>query len=382
VNGPPVLKDLEELTPEWLTAALRSGGGAAAPTVTSVRCERIGVGEGFAASLARVFPTYQDRETDAPHTFIAKFAATAGNTRALLNEFDSYGREVLFYTEIGERAGVPIPRCYYGARDATSGDFVLLLEDLAPAESGDQILGATREQTATVVRHMAKLHARFRDSQGLRQTKWLWVAAESARVVELYREGLALFRERVRDRHPLLVEMAEQIDVILPYLPVELTPSTTGITLVHGDLRLGNTLYPGPAGGRFALVDWQGVSAGRGAQDIANWLAQSLDINERRACEQEMLRLYHRTLTQNGVRRYFFWQLRFEYRLALLGVLGGLASVGDHLEELTLRGEELLAVLHDRIEAALRDWKLPRFLKICAFWFRLRAFWDRVRRKS
>jgi len=379
VTDLPILKGPEELTPEWLSAALRSGGGAAAPTVTSVRCERIGVGESFTASLARVFPTYRDPETDAPHTLVAKFAATAGKTRALLNEFDSYEREVLFYTEIGERAGVPIPRCYYGACEPTSGDFVLLLEDLAPAEPGDQIRGATREQTATVIHHMAKLHARYRDSQELRQTQWLWVAAESARLAELYREGLALFRERVRDRHPLLVEMAEQIGLILPYLPMELTPSTTGTTLIHGDLRLGNTLYPGPAGGRFGLIDWQGVRVGHGAQDIANWLAQSVDIDERRACEQEMLRLYHRTLKQNGVRRYPFGRLKFEYRLALLGVLVGLASVGDHLEELTLRGDELLAVLHDRIEAALRDWKLPRLLKIWAIWFRLRALWDRVR---
>jgi thiamine kinase-like enzyme len=379
VHDPPVLKGPEELTSEWLTAALRSGGGAAAPAVTSVRCERIGVGESFAASLVRVFPTYRDPEAGAPRTFVAKFAATAGNTRALLTEFDSYGREVLFYTEIGERAGVPIPRCYYGACDATSGDFVLLLEDLAPAEPGNQIRGATREQTATVVRHMAELHARFRDSQELRQTQWLWVTAESGRLAELYRDGLALFRERVRDRHPLLVEMAEQIDLMLPYLSLEQTPSTTGTTLIHGDLRLGNALYPGPAGGRFALIDWQGVRAGHGAQDVANWLAQSLDIDERRACEREMLHLYHRTLKQNGVRRYPFWQLKLEYRLALLGVLAGLASVGDHLEELTLRGDELLAALHDRIEAALRDWKLPRSLKIWTLWFRLRALLDRVR---
>jgi thiamine kinase-like enzyme len=379
VNDLPVPKGLDDLTAEWMTAALRSGNGAACPTVISARCEPIGVGAGFAAALARVFLTYEGEDPSAPSTLIAKFASAAANTRAFLNEFDAYGHEVMFYTEIGERAGIPIPRCFYAARDATSGDFVLLLEDLAPADPGDQIRGATREQTEVVVRRIAEFHARFWDSQELRQTQWFWADIDRARVREIYREGLTLFRKEARDRHPLLVEMAENIGLMLPYLSLEIAPSTRGITLIHGDLRLGNVLYPAPAGGRFALLDWQGVKAGRGSQDIANWLALSVDADERRACEMEMLRLYHRTLRECGVKRYPFWQLKLEYRLTLAGVLGGLAGVGDLLEELTQRGEELSVVMRERVEAALLDWKLPRLFKIWMPWYRLRARLDRMR---
>jgi thiamine kinase-like enzyme len=379
MNDIPVPRSTDELTLEWMTAALGSGMGAAASTLRSVHTEPLGVGQGFAAELARVFLGYAGEAPGAPRTLVAKLASKAAGTRALLNEFDGYGREVRFYAEVAECAGVSVPRCYYGARDASSGDFVLLLEDLAPAESGDQVRGATREQAAAVVRSIAELHARFWDSEELRKTAWCWVENDAARVMELWGEGLPLFRESARDRHPLLVEMAEQIYAMLPYLSLEVTPSMRRLTLIHGDLRFGNVFFPNPAGGRFALIDWQSAAAGRGSQDIAYWLSLSLDVEERRACERDLLRLYHSTLKEKGVKRYPFWRLKLEYRLTLLGVLGGLAGVSEHLEVLVEHGQELSEVMRDRIEAALIDWKLPRLLRSWMPWYRLRAVLDRMR---
>ena len=71
----------------------------------------------------------------------------------------NYEREVRFYKEIAPTVGIRTPRCYHADWDRDSGLFVLLLEDLAPAQQGDQIDGCTLEQAALALDELAKLHA-------------------------------------------------------------------------------------------------------------------------------------------------------------------------------------------------------------------------------
>src|SRR5207248_11420079 len=51
-------------------------------------------------------------------------------------------RSTLFpYTTLFRSAGIRVPAMYFGAADPKSGDFVMLMEDLAPARLGDQLAG-------------------------------------------------------------------------------------------------------------------------------------------------------------------------------------------------------------------------------------------------
>ncbi|HLB23413.1 MAG TPA: hypothetical protein VJP07_04915, partial [Dehalococcoidia bacterium] len=128
----------QELTPEWLTHALRQTGTITGAKVHSFDMKTgIQEGTGFMGELARIRPKYDRPEDGAPQSLIAKMPATAPENREVPEFFRFYEREVRFYEQIAETVELRTPRCYYSAFEPASGDYVLLLEDLAPARVGD-----------------------------------------------------------------------------------------------------------------------------------------------------------------------------------------------------------------------------------------------------
>jgi hypothetical protein len=67
-------------------------------------------------------------------------------------------REVWFYRELDDQVGVPVLRCYYADTDA-QGAAMLLLEDLAPACSGEANVLGDAAHVELAVSHLARLHA-------------------------------------------------------------------------------------------------------------------------------------------------------------------------------------------------------------------------------
>ena len=67
--------------------------------------------------------------------------------------------------------------------------------------------------------------------------------------------------------------------------------SRSASTLIHSDLRADNLLFS-PDGSAVTLIDWQGVGIGPAGWDLAYLLSQSLDVDTRRANEQDLLDRY------------------------------------------------------------------------------------------
>ena len=112
-------------------------------------------------------------------------------------------------------------------------------------------------------------------------------------------------------------------------------------------------------GGSVVVLDWQTVSAGSPARDVAMFLFQSLRVPDRRAAEDELCERYLSGLVEHGVRDYTNDDLRLDCRLALLVMLAGTVVWLTALksDELTTRERALQdAVLGDeRLVAALLD---------------------------
>ena len=105
---------LDDLTPEWLTAALRQTGELApAGEVTSVEREIVGEGEGFLGDIARLTLGYEGGE--GPATVIAKLPKLAN--RAMGELLGAYERESCFYDELARDLPLATPRMYYGDFD-------------------------------------------------------------------------------------------------------------------------------------------------------------------------------------------------------------------------------------------------------------------------
>ena len=81
-----------------------------------------------------------------PASVVVKFAAADETSRATGLALRSYEIEVRFYKELAQTVGIRTPRCYYASVDPATGWFTLVLEDMAPAEQGDQMAGCSIDQ--------------------------------------------------------------------------------------------------------------------------------------------------------------------------------------------------------------------------------------------
>lgn len=79
----------------------------------------------------------------------------------------------------------------------------------------------------------------------------------------------------------------------------------TPLCLWHSDVRADNLLFDA-RGGRtpVALLDWQGVGYGYGPIDVAYFLSTSLNIEDRRSAERDLVRLYQNELAAQGIDDY------------------------------------------------------------------------------
>merc|ERR1712039_598840 len=77
---------------------------------------------------------------------------------------------------------------------------------------------------------------------------------------------------------------------------LDLVMASGPTTVVHMDARQGNAFFE-EAGPGVKLFDWQAVSRGAGAMDLAYTLSGSLTVCDRRAWQEELLALYLQTFS-------------------------------------------------------------------------------------
>ena len=349
----------QEITPEWLTDALRETGAIKQATVTSFDMEPdIAAGTGFLGQLARVTPNYDRQEGGAPQSIIAKFPTPSAEWRALADGFRLYEVETRFYEEIAEEVELRTPRRYFSHFDSETGDFVLLLEDLAPARMGDQMAGCTRAEAELCIGNLAKFHATWWESPRLAELDWLPTTDDPFRAQTLennYREAWPPFAEYVGDRlSPALRDIGERFGRSVTTMINRFGKPPR--TIVHGDYRLDNLFFATPEGGDpLAVIDWQISSRGIGVFDIAYFTCGTLPPAERKRSEMDLLHMYHSILEENGVRGYAFDRCFEDYRASVLFCLGySVLSIGN-LDLTNERGVRLFNTIMERTFAAITD---------------------------
>lgn len=307
-----------DITPEWLTDALRAGGALASDvTVTAVRTEPVGVGVGLVAALARVTPTYQGG--DGPATLIAKIPAPEEGSRFVAAALGMYRREVGFYRELSPRSALPHPRCYYADHDPDTDGFVLLLEDLSSGRVLDQLVGCDIAEATLVIDCLADLHAGFWNDASLAETGWLGALCDAP-----YPEAIAMAHDQSwapaqalfgDDLAPELRAFGDRYTELLPDLVERL--SAPPFTLSHGDYRLDNFFFFGSGDdATLKVCDWQLVDRSRGARDLAYFLSQSLVPERRAATEKQLVERYTTRLEGHGIGGYPLNVAWDDYRLA------------------------------------------------------------------
>ncbi|MCR9276978.1 MAG: histidine phosphatase family protein [Pseudomonadaceae bacterium] len=352
----------DELTKSWLQQALASvlDGAVVAAFKTTV----IGVGEGFMGQLARVELEYEGDTASAPTSIIAKFAAARADTREMARDQNLYRREIGFYRDIGQDAGIRVPRCYYSDFNEETQQFALLLEDMAPGVVSDQVAGTSRETSRMVVENFARLHAKWWNDTRLDGYDWAkWLINETP-----MEDGLALLRENMArveadgsfDAYP---EMKRLMPLLPPLFRMDPAPPYP-FSLAHGDLRSDNIVRPGPDGGEFCVLDWQLAGKGDPINDIARWMAQSISIADRKETEQELLKLYHDKLIENGVKGYSYRAFINAYKTNLVVIFVMFSMSVESVDRSSERAQELFHKFYSRLDSALVDWEIEKLLKV------------------
>lgn len=352
-----------DITPAWLNDVL--AGTLDVGTVTDVHAENLGAGLGLLGEVTRLHLAYAPG-ADGPPTLIAKTQSPAPESVFVAQAMGFYEREVCFYRHLAGRIDVHTPRCYHADVAPGGAPFVLLLEEITGARTIDQIAGASRDDTEAVIDRAVALHARFWDNDDLHALDWLppintplFLAAAG-----LADQKLPAYLDYWRGRAP--GDALDFVAALTPHYPALLDwwVAQGHPTFAHMDYRADNFLFGGSAGdGEVTLLDWQLSVRGVGVWDVANFLAGSVTVDDRRAWEHDLVRRYHDGLVTAGVTGYDWDRCWRDYRYAIGQQAWSTCPMGD-LEPGNERGRVLLDTITPRYLTAASDHGVAEMLDL------------------
>jgi hypothetical protein len=349
-DRPGVVEQAADITAPWMTAALVASGLEA--EVVELSFAPIGTGQ--MADSFRFELSYAGRAEGAPTSVVVKMQAADELSRAG-GASGAYTSEVRFYGDLAPTLRVRTPACHYAVASDDGSRFALVLEDLAPAEQGDQLEGCSIDQARSAVVNLAGLHGPRWCDASLYDLAWLRrVSAEAAvglqgLLVESTERFLEHYGSRVSERDAAVHRAFSAKSGSW------LCGRSERFSVIHGDYRLDNLLFATPAGGSpVAAVDWQTLEIGLPARDLGYFLGNSLLPEDRRKSQRELVGAYHAALVDHGIPGYpleeCFEDYRYGHFQGLLITL--LASV--HLTH-TERGDEMFMAMSSRACEAIRD---------------------------
>ena len=337
-----IIDDPAEATPAWLSEVLhRAGVDADVATVDAAP-----VGTGLMASCYRLAVTYARGE--GPSSFVVKLASTNAESRT--GGSISYRAEVRFYRDLAPTLPVEVPRCYLAEITDEMTTFTLVLEDLTPAQQGDQLAGCTPDQARAAASNIAGLHATTWCDPGLAGLDWIIPSGPEVA------EGTAPFVQQATDafldkRPDFAPELAEVMRAFAGSYVAWARARTERFSLIHSDYRLDNLLF---GAGRVVAVDWQTPMIGHPVRDVAYLLGTGLAPDDRRDNERSIVDDYRAALGALGVEGYDAGTCWDDYRHGLFqGPL--ITTLGEFVAKTTERSHGMFTVMAERSVTAIRD---------------------------
>lgn len=327
-----MITEPEHITPQFL-------GEVLACRVDSIDgIERIGTGQ-----MSR---NYRLRlQGDGPASIVLKVPAAEPEVRQL--GAGAYQREVWFYADVAGRIDRGVARCHHHEIIDDGTEFLLVLDDLAPAEQGDQLAGCDADEARRALSNLAGIHAAAWNDDDVLAGR-TFERGDASLLDTLYPMACDEFVARYADR------LAEGTQAVLDAFRTKagswsaVPPAVRSI--VHGDYRLDNLLFTHD---QVIAVDWQTVAAGSPAKDVAYFLGNSLTIDDRRRHESELLDAYLDALAERGVDHGRDRLLADYARGAWLGPL--VTVVGAFVATRTDRGDDMFIAMADRAAAQILD---------------------------
>jgi len=309
----PIPDIIEEVTADWLTAILRSGGVIGC-RVNSVESTPIGEGVGMLSSMVHCRLHYDEPTGGKPPSLVVKLLPKDPLARQSLEVSHGFEREIRFYREVAAGAPIRVPSFFYG--DCDQHRAVVVLEDLGNLEARNQIHGLHNAETVAAAREIARLHAHYWNENRADRLDWMPVHDDQSTVAyagywELFEEvyGLRIGKDAVA--------LGRRLSTALEWLRAEFAARPR--TICHGDFRADNLFFGD--GGRsdgVVVIDWQLCTRSLGSLDVARLLGGSEPSRERASYHIEGFTAWHEALMIEGVRDYSLEEAFQDFRLGAL----------------------------------------------------------------
>ncbi|HET6965167.1 MAG TPA: phosphotransferase [Acidimicrobiales bacterium] len=336
---PRLPTDASGLSPSWLAEALGVDvRGVEVLEERSATNQRIRIGLSFAAP------------GPGPTSLFVKLPPADPAHREMISASGMGRREAQFYDDVAPSVSLRVPRGYYAGYE-DGGDFVLLLEDLTACgcDFSDGSWGVGADAAARALEELARFHAGFQDpASRVVQAPWL------ADPVVRRTEATALRLRSVLDQHgdaltdeyrtagELYVEHHRRLNELWNAGPQ---------TYIHGDPHIGNVFLDR---GRVGFIDWGLSRVSTPLRDVSYFLTMSVEPDDRRRAEKDLLQLYLDALRGAGGAEISFNEAWGAHR-----VQAGYTVIATFLAFMpsyaTGDGSGLGAALRRRAELALQD---------------------------
>lgn len=334
--GSPVSNE-DLVDPSWLT--LKIGRTVASAALHDMS----GAGGLSGALLTRVDVLFADGTTT---TLVVKQTRPGhGDSSKQLGLF----REAHFFELLSSNFPVGfLPKTYHVFGNSQTGEKFLLMEDLSDTiQSGyffgpgsplnwGKDLGKMTEKApgvtmTKIVREIsimaARMHAKYWKRTDLLEMTWLkgasWMSGKD-------RQGWEASQEYVRQRwalqkakigspecetvwHPDLVAVMDASYANISWEDFQSRIQSSCWTLAHGDFHPANMMWRPTVSGdssHIALLDWEVVGIGTGAQDLGQYFISHSSPESRREMENVSLRTYYTELLLCGVKESeYSWEM-------------------------------------------------------------------------
>ena len=321
-----------EITPSYINEVFEHSSISA--RVQSFEIETVGTGQ--LGETRRFKLSYESGAVAAPSSLVGKFPSddqTAANTG---KDLGFYRAEVMFYQHLAPRTEIFTPRVYVAEID-NENNFILLLEDLAPAVQGDHMVGCDVEEAKRAINEAALLHSAFWNDKALESQPWLYIpdAAQGFYTTELVESSWEYFRKTYESKmDPAVIQLCEKF--VLKHEQWN-QPRKINRCFSHNDFRVDNMLFGGE---RIAVVDWQTSNYLGAGMDVSYFLGSAFSRKTRQSVEMDLLKEYHSLLLSGGVEHYSFEELLIDYRHYSFAVLV-VAIAATVIVKKTERGDRL-----------------------------------------
>jgi hypothetical protein len=315
-------KHPDDITVDWLNEHLGWD-------VSRVDVHEIGAGLGVSSAVYRARLT----GTDVPESVVVKLTAVDPAAAFTSTVLRMYTREAKFFNTFAHDLPIRVPAGYYGDVSDDGADFVVVMEDLAGNRMVDQTESMSDADALRAIDALARWHANWWNRvDGLCESGVAVALSDPiypAMLPGLFDEGWAKLNASAHcvppdPLQPVGPKFAGAIEGLLQTL------SDGPLTLLHGDYRTDNMMFD--ADDDLIVMDFQLISVGSAAYDLAYFIGSCLDVDADR--ERVLFGRWTDGLVAAGVPASDLTDMWDKYRAAALFCLvyPGVASRGMDLD--------------------------------------------------